>query len=50
MVTFELIMRILSIALVTGISVFGIAAIYLNVFEPWKNRNMPRKPWDIHAK
>lgn len=50
MATFETIARIGAYLFVAGIIVFGIAAVYLNVFEPWKNKRKSRKAWDIHAK
>jgi ABC-type transporter Mla subunit MlaD len=50
MKTFEIIVRIFVILLIAGVVFFGVAAVYLNVFEPWKNKKSAAKRWDIHAR
>lgn len=49
MKTFEVIVRVFVYLLIAGVFVFGIGAIYLNVFLPWKNKKKAAKRWDIHV-
>ena len=50
MKTFELIVRVFVILLIAGAMLFGLSAIYLNVFEKYRSRKREAKRWSINAK
>lgn len=50
MKTFEIIVRIFSIVLVICVMLFGVASVYLNVFEKHRNRKREAKRWSVNAK
>ena len=50
MKTFELIVRVFVILLIAGVMLFGVAAVYLNVFEKYRARKREAKRWSINAK
>ena len=50
MKTFEFIVRVFVILLIAGAMLFGLSAIYLNVFEKYRARKREAKRWSINAK
>ena len=50
MKTFEIIVRIFVVLLIAGVMLFGVASIYINVFEKYRARKREAKRWSINAK
>jgi Tfp pilus assembly protein PilW len=50
MKTFEFIVRVFVILLISGVVLFGVASVYLNVFEKYQARKREAKRWSINAK
>ena len=50
MKTFEIIVRIFIWVIIAGVVLFGLAAVYLNVFEKYRARKSEAKRWSINAK